>query len=222
MCRMYMSVVNGLSARCCGAADTEAVNRTHDVKTPAGKSNVLIRMEITEEKLQLKQIRLPMRSTRSRIRWHDDGIFPLQGYNFYISIRCQTERLGSERGRVWIPVWTKNMARHVHRTTFVRVLHCSPSCCQLALVLGRTDDTGLSRTYVPTNPGELRLSAGSHFTKRSCWWLVLRVCGDMQTDPLWAAQLGLHSSQKPEVWLHSLYYQVKHAKLNTIMIARQK
>lgn len=75
----------------------------------------------------------------------------------------------------------KNMALHVHRTTFVWVLHHPPSCCQLALVLGRTDDTGLSRTYVPTNPGEPRQRAGSHFTKRSCWWFVLRVCSDMQT-----------------------------------------
>ncbi len=74
----------------------------------------------------------------------------------------------------------KNTALHVHRTTFVWVLHHSPSCCQLALVLGRTDDTGLSRTYVPTNPGELRQCTGNHFTKRSCWWLVLWVHGDMQ------------------------------------------
>lgn len=50
---MYMSVVIGLSARCCGAAGTEAVSRTHDVKTEAEKSNILIRVEITEENSKL-------------------------------------------------------------------------------------------------------------------------------------------------------------------------
>lgn len=78
----------------------------------------------------------------------------------------------------------KNLALHVHRTTFVWVLHHSPSCCQLALVLGRTDDTGLSRTYVPTNPRELRQCHGQPLTLQSVLvggWLVLWVCSDMQT-----------------------------------------
>lgn len=119
----------------------------------------------------------------------------------------------------------KNMALHMHRTTFVWVLHHSQSCCQLALVLGRTDDTGLSRTYVPTNPGELRQYAGSHFTKRSCWWLVLWVYSDMQTGDWTPYRTTVSSSArvavvvtKPEVWLQNLYYWVKHVKLYTIMI----
>lgn len=88
----------------------------------------------------------------------------------------------------------KNTVLHVHRTTFVWVLRNPPSCCQLALVLGRTDDTGLSRTYVPTNPGEPRQCAGSHLTKRSCWWFVRGVCNDMQTGR-WTRQIQMCAVQ---------------------------
>lgn len=59
---------------------------------------------------------------------------------------------GTTGGHVWISASTPTRAPHVHRTTFVRALRHSPSCCQLALVMGRADDTGLSRTYVPTTP----------------------------------------------------------------------
>lgn len=107
----------------------------------------------------------------------------LQDYNL-LHFPQMVNRKVRQRRRDW---WAcldssldKNMALHVHRTTFVWVLRRSPSCCQLVLVLGRTDDTGLSRTCVPTNPGQRRQRTGSRFTKRSCWWLVQWVYGDMQ------------------------------------------
>lgn len=55
----------------------------------------------------------------------------------------------------------KNLAIHIHRTTFVGVFQRSSSCCQLVLVLGRSDDTGLSRTYVPTNRGDPTSAQGA-------------------------------------------------------------
>lgn len=60
----------------------------------------------------------------------------------------------------WVPLTqthsspNKKLAIHMHRTPFVGVFQRPSSRCQLALVLGRSDDTGLSRTYVPANPGE--------------------------------------------------------------------
>lgn len=55
----------------------------------------------------------------------------------------------------WHYLQKKSLALHFYRTTFVWIAYHSPSGCQLALVLGRTDDTGPSRTHVPTNSGEL-------------------------------------------------------------------
>jgi len=62
-----------------------------------------------------------------------------QAFLQMVNRKVRQPRRDRRIGRVWIPVWTKkNLAPHVHRTTLVRVLRRSPSCCRLALVSGLT------------------------------------------------------------------------------------
>lgn len=85
---------------------------------------------------------------------------------------------------VWIPIWTKTW----------RCTCTEPPLwgSYNTLLTGewRIHWEGVTtqvyrESYVPpTNPGELGQCPGSHFTKRSCWWLVLRVCSDMRTSGL--------------------------------------
>lgn len=87
---------------------------------------------------------------------------------------------GEIGGCVWIPTRAETWP-----CTCTGPPLCEPSTAlhhavNWRLHRGRTDSAGLSRTYVPTNPGELGQRPGSHFTKRSCWWLAPWVCSDMQ------------------------------------------
>lgn len=170
------------------------------------------------------KLNLPRRCVMSCL-WHNDSIFAKASKATISTFSLHGKQKGqaAEDGLVGMfgfQSGQKNLALHIDRTTFVQVFHCSPSCCQLLHVFGRTDDTGLSRTYVPTNPGEVCQRTSSHFTKRSCWWLVLWVCTDMQavagrdTDRQYAVKLQY------QIWLS--FFNTEHVKPNTIMIAWQR
>lgn len=131
-------------------------------------------------------------------------------------------------GRVWIPVWTKTWP-----CTYTEPPLWESSTTLHHAVNWRLYWEGLTTQVYREHMSPLTLERslqcpGSHFTKCSCWCLVLRVRSDMQTgcwtwyrSTVCSLAGGAVAVTKQEVWLQKFYYYAKHVKCDTVMIQCQ-